>query len=52
LVQVFRALWPEALRDNNSSVTTINEMKLGEEIAIKSRMFVVVREANNFCTCL
>jgi hypothetical protein len=45
-------LWPELLGTANNKVTIITEQTTGEQIATKIRWFVVVREGNNFCSCL
>jgi hypothetical protein len=45
-------LWPELLGTLNNKVTVVTEQTTGEQIATKIRWFVVVREGNDFCSCL
>jgi hypothetical protein len=53
--KVFKVLWPELAGDElvgQGNITVLSEKFAEERIFTKIRWFVVVREENNFCSCL
>ncbi|KAF2430749.1 hypothetical protein EJ08DRAFT_566917, partial [Tothia fuscella] len=53
LRQVFRVLWPENAGYSHDNITVVSDTRFpNEKIATKIRWFVVVKEGDDFCTCL
>ncbi|KAF2453991.1 hypothetical protein BDY21DRAFT_116615 [Lineolata rhizophorae] len=50
--KVFKILWPELPGTSTENMTIATEPRFGENIAVKIRWFVVVREGHDCCSCL